>query len=125
MKCNEKAQVKIQPHLVSHWMWTIEEEQVKKEKALCMTSHEKSQRKDILSLKERKIVGTMENLVTWRNIVGLKKYQGDGSYDENKEANVASNYLQDALILCLDNANDEWVIDFGASFHATPHRKYF
>ena len=22
-------------------------------------------------------------------------------------------------------ANDSWVIDSGASFHATPHRKYF
>ena len=54
-----------------------------------------------------------------------KNKQGDGSDDDSKEANVASNDLQDALILCLDNANDSWVIDSGASFHATPHRKYF
>jgi hypothetical protein len=33
--------------------------------------------------------------------------------------------LQDALILSLDNIIDSWVVDSGASFHATPHRKYF
>ena len=53
-----------------------------------------------------------------------KKKQGDNSGDDSKEANVASNDLHDALNLCLDNANDSWVIDYGASFHATPHRKY-
>ena len=26
---------------------------------------------------------------------------------------------------CLDNANDSWVIDFEAPFHATPPKKYF
>ena len=40
------------------------------------------------------------------------------------EANVPSNDFKYSLILFLDNANDSWVIDFGASFHATPHRKY-
>lgn len=45
-------------------MWRTEDEKVKEEKALRMTSHEGSQRKDVLNLKERKIVGTMENLVT-------------------------------------------------------------
>ena len=45
-------------------MWRIEEEQIKEEKPLRMTSHEESQRKDILSLKERKIAGIVENLVT-------------------------------------------------------------
>ena len=54
-------------------MWRIEEEQLKEEKALHMTSHEESQRKEILNLKERKIVRTMQNLVIWREIVGLKK----------------------------------------------------
>jgi hypothetical protein len=33
--------------------------------------------------------------------------------------------LQDALILSLDNITESWVVDSGASFHATPHRKYF
>ena len=31
-----------------------------------------------------------------------QKKQGDGNDDDSKEANVASNDLQDALILCLD-----------------------
>ena len=54
-----------------------------------------------------------------------KNKQGDENDDDSKEANVASNDLQDALILYLDNANDSWVIDYGASFHATPHKKCF
>jgi hypothetical protein len=33
--------------------------------------------------------------------------------------------LQDALILCLYNIFESWVVDSGASFHATHHRKYF
>ena len=54
-----------------------------------------------------------------------KNKEGDKNENDSKEANIASNTLQDALILCLDNVNDSWVIDSGASFHATPHRKYF
>jgi hypothetical protein len=33
--------------------------------------------------------------------------------------------LQDALILFVDNIAESWVVDSGASFHATPHRKHF
>jgi hypothetical protein len=33
--------------------------------------------------------------------------------------------LQYDLILSLDNIIDPWVVDSGASFHATPHKKYF
>jgi hypothetical protein len=33
--------------------------------------------------------------------------------------------LQDALILYVDNIYESWVVDSGASFHATPHRKHF
>jgi hypothetical protein len=33
--------------------------------------------------------------------------------------------LQDALILYVDNIYESWVVDSGASFHATPHRKCF
>ena len=33
--------------------------------------------------------------------------------------------LQDDLILALDNTSDYWVVDLGASCHATPHRKLF
>ena len=29
------------------------------------------------------------------------------------------------MILCLENGNDSWVIDSRASFHSTPHKKYF
>ena len=41
------------------------------------------------------------------------------------EANVAGEVEQDALILSLDSVLEAWVVDSGASFHATPHRKYF
>lgn len=40
----------------------------------------------------------------------------------NKEANVVD---EDALILSLDNIIDSWVLYSWASFHTTPHRKYF
>jgi hypothetical protein len=30
-----------------------------------------------------------------------------------------------ALILSVDNVSESWVVDSGASFHATPHRKHF
>jgi hypothetical protein len=33
--------------------------------------------------------------------------------------------LQYDLILSVDNISDSWVVDSGASFHATPHRKHF
>jgi hypothetical protein len=33
--------------------------------------------------------------------------------------------LQDALILSVDNIYESWVVDSGASFHVTPHRKHF
>ena len=33
--------------------------------------------------------------------------------------------LQDALILSFENITDSWVVDSGASFHATPDKKYF
>jgi hypothetical protein len=33
--------------------------------------------------------------------------------------------LQYALILSIDNISESWVVDSRASFHATPHRKYF
>ena len=33
--------------------------------------------------------------------------------------------VQYALILALDNTSDYWVVDLGASCHATPHRKFF
>jgi hypothetical protein len=33
--------------------------------------------------------------------------------------------LQDSLILSIDNIFESWVVDLGASFHATPHRKHF
>ena len=32
--------------------------------------------------------------------------------------------FQDDLILSLDNISKSWVVDSGASFHATPNRKY-
>jgi hypothetical protein len=33
--------------------------------------------------------------------------------------------LQDALIISIDNIFESWVVDSGASFHATPHGKHF
>jgi hypothetical protein len=53
------------------------------------------------------------------------KKQRDEQQERNREANVTSDVLQDALILSVDNISESWVVDSGASFHATPHRKFF
>jgi hypothetical protein len=45
--------------------------------------------------------------------------------ERNQEENVTGDVLQDALILSIDNISESWVVDSGASFHATPHRKHF
>ena len=39
--------------------------------------------------------------------------------------NVTGDVLQYALILSLENIIDAWVVDSGASFHATPDKKKF
>ena len=38
---------------------------------------------------------------------------------------VSNKSNKDALLLSLDSVDDSWVLDSGASFHATPHRGYF
>jgi len=38
---------------------------------------------------------------------------------------VTSDVLQDSFILYLENIIDVWVLDSGASFHATRDRKHF
>ena len=38
---------------------------------------------------------------------------------------MTDDVLQDALIIYLENFIDAWVVDLGASFHATPDKKYF
>jgi hypothetical protein len=53
------------------------------------------------------------------------KKQRYGQQERNQEANVTSDVLQDDLILSVDNISESWVVDSGASFHATPHRKHF
>ena len=54
-----------------------------------------------------------------------KKKEGD-KLDGDKEANVVSKKSkEDAFLLSLESVDDSWVLDSGASFHATPHRGYF
>jgi len=53
----------------------------------------------------------------------LKK-QRDGQREKNPKENVTSDVLQDDLISFVDNISESWVVDSGASFHATPHRKH-
>ena len=38
---------------------------------------------------------------------------------------VSNKSKENALLLSLESVNDSWVLDSGASFHATPHRGYF
>eukprot|EP00253_Pinus_taeda_P014388 PITA_14388 len=54
-----------------------------------------------------------------------KGKEGDAQQENNHEANVTGEVLQDALILSFKNITDSWVVDSGASFHAIPDKKYF
>ena len=54
-----------------------------------------------------------------------KGKEGDAQQETNHEVNVTGDVLQDAFILSLENIIDAWVVDSGASFHATPDRKHF
>ena len=38
---------------------------------------------------------------------------------------VSNKFEEDYLLLSLESVDDSWVLDSGASFHATPHRGYF
>ena len=38
---------------------------------------------------------------------------------------VSKNFEEDSLLLSLENIDNSWVLDFGTSFHATPHRGCF
>jgi hypothetical protein len=53
------------------------------------------------------------------------KKQRNGQQERNQEANVTCDVLQDVLILSIDNISESCVVNSGASFHATPHRKIF
>jgi len=55
----------------------------------------------------------------------LKGKEGDAQQENNHEASVIGDVFQDALILSLENIIDVWVVDSGASFHATLDRKFF
>ena len=54
-----------------------------------------------------------------------KGTKGDAHQENNHEANVIGDVLQDALILSFKNVTNSWFVDSGASFHATPDKKYF
>eukprot|EP00253_Pinus_taeda_P006513 PITA_06513 len=82
----------------------------------------------------QKSSGETSRIVCWkcRKKGHLKKYcrsrkgkEGDAQQENNHEANVTGEVLQDALILSFKNITDSWVVDSGASFHATPDKKYF
>eukprot|EP00253_Pinus_taeda_P002476 PITA_02476 len=54
-----------------------------------------------------------------------KGKEGDSQQEKNHEADVTGDVLQDAFILSFENITHSWVVDSGASFHATPDKKYF
>jgi len=60
-----------------------------------------------------------------RDCRSRKGKEGDAQQENDHEANVTGEVLQDALILSFENITDSWVVDSGASFHATTDKKYF
>jgi hypothetical protein len=53
------------------------------------------------------------------------KKQRYGQQEKNQEENVRGDALKYALILSVDNIFESWVVDSGASCHATLHKKHF
>ena len=43
--------------------------------------------------------------------------------NEDNSANAVTKKVHDALLLAVDSPLDDWVLDLGASFHTTQHRK--
>ena len=43
--------------------------------------------------------------------------------NRDNSANAVTEEIQDALLLAIDSPVVDWVLDSGASFHTTPHRK--
>ena len=59
-----------------------------------------------------------------RDCKSLKGKQGDNTEGISKDsANLAEGSDSDALVLSLSTDDESWVIDSGASFHATSQRK--
>eukprot|EP00253_Pinus_taeda_P035056 PITA_35056 len=54
-----------------------------------------------------------------------KGKEGDAQRENNHEANVTDEVLQYALVLSFKNITNSWVVDSGASFHATLDKEYF
>ena len=57
-----------------------------------------------------------------RNCKLLKNQPENNQGNNNNAVNVVNDNLQDALILSLDNRSESWVVDSGASFHATGNK---
>lgn len=56
----------------------------------------------------------------------MMRKDGKGErYDEKSKENVVGEILQDALVLSSSHADESWVLDSGASYHAIPCRSYF
>ena len=54
-----------------------------------------------------------------------KKYkQKNINKDNEPSANVVGDTIQDALIIAFDYKSESWVVDSGASFHATTYNEY-
>lgn len=84
-------------------------------------NQEESQRGKGLNRENQTTIGTMGNQGIRRNIVGLERKNEGDKPEGIKEANVVSNKCEeDAFLLSLESVDDSWVLDFGASFHATP-----
>ena len=104
-------------------MLTEESERRERERGRILGNHNKSRNcrsKSGLGKRERWNCGKGGHLKKYHK---APKKKGDGKHETTQEANVAGDVLQYALILSLDNTSENWVVDSGASCHATPHRK--
>ena len=81
--------------------------------------------RDLNQEDKRNVVTVGNQCIKKKDCWTQKKNEGD-KQEGNKEENVVSNKSEkDALVLSLESVDDSWILDFGGSFHATPHRGYF
>ena len=47
------------------------------------------------------------------------------TYKDDGEVLFTSSLLANVLVAADQNGGEEWILDFGTSFHVTPHRIFF
>lgn len=103
---------------------TIEAKGRQRERGKSLRNHGKSRKGRSKSIERVEFYNYGKKGHLKKHCQSQKGNQGDMQLENNQEANVTGDGLQDALILSVDNVIDSQVVESRASFHATSHRNY-